>query len=223
MTTPSPEGKALRFNEGKPELGRLLEFGSALDKLVKVMEQGAVKYADGNWLLGGKPDREYIDSALRHMQAFSSGEDFDPDIGTHHLAHAAWNLLALLRLNLDFEPSLDPEFDQAGFVKRYTEIEEDSSEVAIGMVDDSGEIEVTKEQHTDDTLKALLMDHYPGWLVGDRFWHPMELGDCGWRITEVNEDGSALCARFDRDGRKLTSDRLMAAEAFDEFTVERAS
>lgn len=110
---------ALRYNEGKPELSRVLQFGSALAKLAKVMEQGSIKYEDGNWLKGGKPVREYLDSGMRHLTAFESGEIWDPDTGCHHLAHAAWNFLAAMRLCFDDLPDLDPEFDQAAFVQKW--------------------------------------------------------------------------------------------------------
>lgn len=111
--------KALRFNEGKAELSLVLDFGSALDKLTKVMSQGAIKYDDKNWLKGGKPDKEYLDSALRHITAYVEGEAWDKDIGTHHIANAAWNMLALLRCNQNDLPNLDPEFDQDAFKAKY--------------------------------------------------------------------------------------------------------
>ena len=119
MTQPDPD-KALRYNDEKPRIDRVLLFDSALNKLAAVMSQGAVKYpSDRNWLKGGKPDEEYIASALRHMQAHQNGEFYDPDIGTSHIANAMWNLGALLRCNYDDSPDLDPEFDQQAFEEKY--------------------------------------------------------------------------------------------------------
>ena len=89
---------AQRHNAGKPELGRVLKFGSALDDLAAVMARGAEKYAEDNWLIGGKPLAEYIDSATRHLRSVAVGEVYDGDLGTKHLAMAAWNCLAALRL-----------------------------------------------------------------------------------------------------------------------------
>jgi hypothetical protein len=40
--------------------------------------------------------------------AFANGEKFASDSGCHHLAHAAWNLFALMQLNYPGE-SHDPE------------------------------------------------------------------------------------------------------------------
>ncbi len=113
--------KALRFNTGKTKLSKIFEFGPGLHMLVKVMEQGATKYADGNWLLGGKPDGEYLDSAMRHIEEFMLGEFYDPDIGTAHLGNAAWNLLAALCVNYSDKPTLDPDFDQEAFVEKYND------------------------------------------------------------------------------------------------------
>ena len=121
---------ALRYNTGKPDISQIDKFGSALDKLASVMSQGAIKYEDDNWLLGGKPVEEYLQSARRHHRAFVNGEIYDPDSGNHHLAHAAWNYLAALRLLFDDAPVLDPEFDQAAFIERWTTPTDPNDEVA---------------------------------------------------------------------------------------------
>jgi len=98
---------ALRANQGKPLLSFILDFPKALTAFCRVKEVGGIKYKIDNWKAGGKPDREYLDAALRHMLAFKGGKQFSGDTGCHHLAHAAWNLFALLELNVkDVE---DPE------------------------------------------------------------------------------------------------------------------
>lgn len=91
--------KALRFNEEKPKLSYILQFPHVIEALARIMELGGEKYGDGNWKLGGKPDKEYLDSMMRHLQAFMSGETYDQDSGCSHVGHAAWNLCALLELN----------------------------------------------------------------------------------------------------------------------------
>ena len=91
--------EALRFNEGKPKLAYMLEFPSAIEAVSRIMEFGATKYEDGNWKIGGKPDREYLDSMMRHLRAWLEGEVYDQDSGCSHLGHAIWNLLALQQLN----------------------------------------------------------------------------------------------------------------------------
>lgn len=109
--------KALRFNEGKPELSYVLSMPRALVALSWVFARGAVKYARGQWKAGGKPDEEYIDSAMRHLLALANGERFDPDLGTMHAAQVMWNMGALIQLT---EGELvDPDFDYDAFVARW--------------------------------------------------------------------------------------------------------
>lgn len=111
--------QALRYNTGKPEYSYLLDLPHALEALIRVYEQGAIKYARGNWKKGGKPDGEYLDSALRHMFSHANEGHYDTDIGTVHIANAVWNLLALIELNMKDVPALDPEFDQDAFLEKY--------------------------------------------------------------------------------------------------------
>lgn len=61
-----------------------------LDRLAKVMEKGAKKYADHNWEKG-MPLSRYMDSALRHLHQYQEGHR-DED----HLGQAAFNIMALL-------------------------------------------------------------------------------------------------------------------------------
>jgi hypothetical protein len=91
--------KALRDNNGKPELDYLLQFPTATQAFCRVKELGAIKYERGNWKKGGKPDHEYTSACLRHLVAFARGEYYADDSGCAHLAHAMWNLMALMELN----------------------------------------------------------------------------------------------------------------------------
>jgi len=91
--------KALRHNEGKREMAYVLDFPKAMDELCKVMEYGAAKYEKDNWKKGGKPDDEYLSACMRHLYQHRNGNSVDPESDCRHIAHAAWNLLALLELN----------------------------------------------------------------------------------------------------------------------------
>ena len=140
MTNPSPE--ALRDNNGKPELSQILFFDTALDHLAMVMSQGRYKYKDSepgvpNWTVGGKPDEEYLDSAVRHLRALIKGEFYDDDLGTAHAAHVVWNLLALLANNYPEAPTLDPAFDLEAFAEKYsTDTPEELEEYRV-LIDDN--------------------------------------------------------------------------------------
>ena len=75
-----------RIGKGRYDL---LPF-SALDRLARHYENGAVKYGDRNWELG-QPLGRYIDSAIRHISKWMRGMS-DED----HLAAAAWNILGCI-------------------------------------------------------------------------------------------------------------------------------
>lgn len=66
----------------------------AREELGKVAGFGAEKYSRGNYLLGYDWSL-CVDAMHRHMLAFESGEDRDPESGLLHTAHAAWHGLAL--------------------------------------------------------------------------------------------------------------------------------
>lgn len=87
------KGGGLRFNEGKVRHDLLEPF--AINELAKVFTAGAKKYADHNWLKGMAWSK-IMASLKRHINAFEQGEDMDPDLGTYHMANAAWNALALV-------------------------------------------------------------------------------------------------------------------------------
>ena len=59
----------------------------ALKRLARHFEAGALKYGDRNWEKG-QPISRYVDSAFRHLAAYTQGER-DED----HLIAAAWNIM----------------------------------------------------------------------------------------------------------------------------------
>ncbi len=63
----------------------------ALERVAKVFEGGAKKYAERNWEKG-IPTHRFMDSGLRHAMKHLAGRR-DED----HLAMAAWNFLCLLQ------------------------------------------------------------------------------------------------------------------------------
>jgi hypothetical protein len=77
---------AVKHDGAKPELA--LMSSAALNGLGIVLTYGAKKYAADNWRLGMRW-RRLISAGLRHLLAFSDGEDIDPESGLPHLDHAA--------------------------------------------------------------------------------------------------------------------------------------
>lgn len=74
------------------------EFPRALREVVKVATFGARKYVRGNWVHVENAQERYLDALHRHLLAHHGGELLDAESGLTHLAHAAWNVLALLEM-----------------------------------------------------------------------------------------------------------------------------
>lgn len=87
------EGQGLRYDNGKLRYDLLEPF--AIKQLVKVYTKGAEKYAERNWEKGMKWGK-VLASLKRHIAAWEDGEDFDEELGTYHMANAAWNCMTLL-------------------------------------------------------------------------------------------------------------------------------
>jgi hypothetical protein len=94
MAEPTPKtDRSLRYNNGKPDYSLIPM--AAMQEAAKVLEYGATKYEIDNWM---KPTDWRISYAclMRHMAAWQSGEDLDPESGRNHLGHAMCNILQML-------------------------------------------------------------------------------------------------------------------------------
>lgn len=88
-----------KCDAGKNQLGLVLgDFANALMKTGKVGTDGAIKYTPHGWLEVENGQDRYMDAAFRHLLQHQSGELIDKDSGSEHLAHVAWNILAVLEL-----------------------------------------------------------------------------------------------------------------------------
>lgn len=111
---------ARRYNKGKLRY-ELLPV-NALRDVVEVYTKGAEKYTirdeqgkvveDGanNWR-SGLSWMDMLASIERHIESFKAGEDIDPDLGTKHLANAAWGLLGILEYYRIFPEGDDRRHD----------------------------------------------------------------------------------------------------------------
>ncbi len=77
----------------------------ALQELALVHGFGAEKYARGNYRKG-YPASASFSAMMRHQMAWQNGEDFDPESGLSHMAHASWHTFFLQMILRDH-----PEFD----------------------------------------------------------------------------------------------------------------
>lgn len=94
-----------KHDGGKPSMALLSP--AALIEVAKVLDFGAKKYDAWNWKGGFKWGR-LASAVLRHIFAWLSGEDKDPETGLSHLAHAMCGLMFLV----DFEVNKIGEDDR---------------------------------------------------------------------------------------------------------------
>lgn len=100
IVVPAGMHVAQHHSAGKPKFG--LVPPRALLDMAKVMSDAEAKYPPQghtpNYLIGnGFDPRDYIESALRHLNACVRGEQLN-DTGMHHLAHAAIDAAIALEL-----------------------------------------------------------------------------------------------------------------------------
>lgn len=86
--------QAMRFNKGKPELSYMLEADVAMKGMCAGFAFGAIKYDRGDWKNGLDPT-EIIDSLLRHLMAYQTGQALDSESGLPHVDHITCNAVFL--------------------------------------------------------------------------------------------------------------------------------
>ena len=100
--------KGVKFDDNKPRLDLVLgNFANALWGVGLVGTYGARKYTDNGWQEVNNPIERYSNALLRHYINFRSGEELDAESGLPHLAHLAWNALAILELYVRMKKARD--------------------------------------------------------------------------------------------------------------------
>ena len=100
MNEVDPNGKSAnepgaKLDSGKVRPALVIQgFRKALLSVSEVGTFGAAKYTDNGWKSVPDGRKRYEDALYRHLLA----EGADEQSGLPHLAHAAWNLLAMLEL-----------------------------------------------------------------------------------------------------------------------------
>lgn len=90
----------IKYDEGKVQPSLVLNtMARAVLEVSKVATFGAAKYSKDNWLLVEDAIERYTDAKQRHMLN-SNFEELDKESHISHLAHEAWNALAILELTL---------------------------------------------------------------------------------------------------------------------------
>lgn len=107
-----------RHNSGKSPLSMILEARHALNGMASVLEFGASKYSRGNWHKG-LPHADICDSMLRHISAYLSGEDNDPESGRPHVDHIFTNAMFLAE-GYRTHPELDNRSEELKRAKEHS-------------------------------------------------------------------------------------------------------
>jgi len=98
-----------------------------LEPIAWVMKHGADKYNPYDWRRSGITALDYIRPLKQHIASWTEGEDFDPESGEHHLAHAGANILILLDAIMlgkieDNRPcTFNPDYKVGEITKKYLE------------------------------------------------------------------------------------------------------
>ena len=91
----------MKFDKGKPRYDLMEKgFSRALLEVAKITTFGAEKYEPDNWQIVDDAEDRYSDAKGRHRNAHQSGEEYDEESELLHMAHEAWNTLAVLELKL---------------------------------------------------------------------------------------------------------------------------
>lgn len=67
-----------------------------LTPVVRVMMFGARKHSPFGWQTIPDAETQYLDAALRHIEAYQAGAERDGETGEHPLAHAICDLIICL-------------------------------------------------------------------------------------------------------------------------------
>jgi len=102
----------MKSTDSKARASLLVE--KFLDEMIDVMQHGADKYEEWDWLEGGSWS-VYVDAMRRHLRAWNGdAEERAEDSKCHHLAHVACNAMILYvfecqRLGIDDRPGATAE------------------------------------------------------------------------------------------------------------------
>ncbi len=102
----SPTG-SLRYNKDKYKMSTIPP--QFLEGLAEVLTKGEQKYGRFNFAKGNHVSVPY-DSAMRHLNSFMKGQNNDTESGSHHLFHAAVNIMMMWLYQTKFPEMDDREF-----------------------------------------------------------------------------------------------------------------
>lgn len=111
MTNNNDSSEGKKYDGNKPMTGTVLRvFPQAMNAVGACIKFGTKKYPDPtNWKKNSNALVRYNDSLVRHLTKFFAGKELDEETNLPHLAHVAWNALAILELYLMEHPDKSNE------------------------------------------------------------------------------------------------------------------
>jgi Domain of unknown function (DUF5664) len=104
----------MKHDQDKPQME--LISSTWIEGVAAVLTFGAKKYAAHNWRKGIAQSR-LLGATLRHLFAYSRGEDLDPETGLCHLYHASCCIMFASELRIT-HPELDDRWKQQSTTKQ---------------------------------------------------------------------------------------------------------
>lgn len=89
-----------------------------VEKVVEVFHYGAKKYAPNSWQNLENGFDRYKAAFFRHLVAFEKGQVTDTESGLNHMAHAAWNALAMLHFANRSERNIQEQGSKKAFLRK---------------------------------------------------------------------------------------------------------
>jgi hypothetical protein len=154
----------------------------ALTRVVKVYERGGLNHGDRNWEKG-LPLSRLIDSAIRHIIQYKMSK-YTPELRDEdHLAHAIWNLMAVIHNEEMIERgALPKELDN---LPRYEKLDQPTE-----MVEPTEKDESSEEKCEEDAV----------------FADPMFVMRSRIRCMCNREDGEYKCDKYKDRFRSFTEE-----------------
>jgi len=99
--------RGTKFNQGKPRMSLIP--AAPMRAIAMVLNYGEKKYHAYNWAMG-IPFSDLLDACERHIGYFKDGENLDKESGLHHIAHAAFYMIAILWFMFRDQKELDDRY-----------------------------------------------------------------------------------------------------------------
>lgn len=120
-----------------------------IQKVVKVLTDGAKRYGDNGWRSVDNPQERFYAAMMRHLYAWRTGDKIDKESGFNHMIHVICNAIFLAEFDEESRNPFAQMLDNAlvGAINDYTKTHSDKP---IRAVDEDDK----KEYHCRDCMKC---------------------------------------------------------------------